>query len=88
MAERSALADSVKDAGEASVFPELAGEWKRQQAAQTGWRYFGIADFERLRREYGVDWVVVEHPPAGLVCPYKNAAVAVCRVRPARHVIQ
>jgi hypothetical protein len=80
IAERSALADSLKDSGAASVFPGLASEWRRQQEAQSGWREFGVEDFERLRREYGVDWVVVEHPPVGLMCPYQNATVAVCRV--------
>jgi hypothetical protein len=86
IAERSALADSLKDSGAASVFPELAGEWQRQQEAQAGWQQFGIGDFQRLLREYGVDWVVVEHPPAGLACPYRNLAVSVCRVESASRV--
>ncbi|MGI8772049.1 MAG: hypothetical protein ACR2JE_11495 [Acidobacteriaceae bacterium] len=81
VAERSALADGVKDSGAVSMFPELAPEWQRQQQAQAGWTHFGVKDFERLRREYGVDWVVEENPAAaGLVCPYRNAAVSVCRV--------
>ncbi len=81
VAERSALADEVKDSGAVSMFPELADEWKRQQQAQAGWTHFGVQDFKRLRREYGVNWVVLENPAApGLECPYRNAAVSVCRV--------
>jgi hypothetical protein len=83
VAERSALADAVKDAGAVSMFPELAEEWKRQQQAQAGWKHFGLDDFERLQREYGVGWVVEANSAvAGLVCPYRNAAVSVCRVGP------
>jgi hypothetical protein len=84
VAERSALADAVKDAGAVSMFPELAEEWKRQQQAQAGWKQFGVEDFDRLQREYGVGWVVEANSAvAGLVCPYRNAAVSVCRIGPA-----
>jgi hypothetical protein len=81
IAERSMLADAVKDSGAVSMFPAMADEWLRQVEAQTGWRRFQIADFRRLQSEYGIDWVVLQTPPlAGLECPYQNSAVAVCRL--------
>jgi hypothetical protein len=80
-AERSMLADLVKDKGACSMFPPLAVKWAEQIADQRNWKQFGKDDFERLRQKYGVSWVVVEQPgPAGLECPYENWAVRVCRV--------
>ena len=81
IAERSQLADVVKDSGAASMFPPLAEEWWERVSALKGWKGFQAADFERLKSRYGVNWVVVEPPgAAGLDCPYRNPAVAVCRV--------
>lgn len=80
-AERSRLADLVKDKGACSMFPPLAVRWLEQVEDQKNWKQFGKADFERLRLKYGVSWVVVEQPgPAGMECPYQNAAVRVCRL--------
>ncbi len=80
-AERSMLADLVKDKGACSMFPPLSVKWAEQIADQRNWKQFGKDDFERLRQKYGVSWVVVEQPgPAGLECPYENSAVRVCRV--------
>jgi len=80
-AERSMLADLVKDKGAASMFPPLSVEWAQQTEDQKNWKQFGKEDFERLRQKYGVSWVVVEQPgPAGLDCPYQNSAVRVCRL--------
>jgi hypothetical protein len=80
-AERSMLADLVKDKGACSMFPPLAVKWLEQVEDQKNWKQFGKQDFERLRQKYGVSWVVVEQPgPAGLDCPYQNPAVRVCRV--------
>jgi hypothetical protein len=80
-AERSMLADAVKDKGAASMFPPLSTEWLEQLRDQQNWKQFQRADFERLRQKYGVTWVVVQQPgPAGLDCPYRNAAVRVCRI--------
>lgn len=80
-AERSMLADLVKDKGAASMFPPLSVEWAEQIADQKNFEHFGKEDFERLRNKYGVTWVVVEQPgPAGLECPYANSRVRVCRV--------
>jgi len=80
-AQRSMLADAVKDKGAASMFPPLATEWLEQMNDQQNWKQFQRADFDRLRQKYGVSWVVVQPPGvAGLVCPYQNAAVQVCRL--------
>jgi hypothetical protein len=80
-AERSMLADLVKDKGAASMFPPLSVEWARQIEDQKNWEQFSKEDFDRLRQKYGVSWVVVEQPgPAGLDCPYENSAVRVCRL--------
>jgi hypothetical protein len=37
IAQRSALADAVKDSGAASMFPALAAPWTEQLNAQKGW---------------------------------------------------
>jgi hypothetical protein len=80
-AERSMLADLVKDKGACSMFPPLAVPWAGQVADQKNFEKFGKDDFERLRQKYGVSWVVVEQPgPPGMACPYQNSAVRVCRV--------
>ena len=80
-AERSMLADLVKDKGACSMFPPLSVKWAEQIADQKNWKQFGKEDFERLRQKYGVSWVVVQQPgPAGMECPYENSAVRVCRI--------
>lgn len=80
-AQRSMLADAVKDKGAASMFPPLSTKWWEQLEDQKNWKQFQKKDFERLRQKYGVSWIVVEQPgPEGLACPYENAAVRVCRV--------
>jgi hypothetical protein len=49
--------------------------------AQSGWKNFGKADFERLKQVYGVNWVVLETPSdVALECPYQNAKLEVCRI--------
>jgi hypothetical protein len=69
LAERSQMADAVKDAAVVTQVPELGPVWARQVAAAEGWRNFKLADFERLKAAFGVDWVLVSYPqPAGLVC--------------------
>jgi len=88
LAERSSLAN-VHDKGAVSMFPALAQDWSAQDSAQQNWRTFQLPDFRRLRQAYGVTWVVLEHPPLApilnrtpspLDCPYRDAAVAVCRI--------
>ncbi|MGA8868685.1 MAG: hypothetical protein WB510_17045 [Candidatus Sulfotelmatobacter sp.] len=82
LAERSRLADAIKDNGVVSMFPPLAEEWWAQVQAQTPWKSFGAEDFARLKSKYGVSWVVVQQPGIpGMNCPYQNAAVRVCQVR-------
>lgn len=59
--ERSSLAN-VHDKGAVSMFPALAKDWFEQYRAQQGWAGFRAADFERLRRAYGVSWLVLSAP--------------------------
>jgi hypothetical protein len=81
LAERSELADAVKDAAVATQVPDLAPVWLEQSQAAAGWQHFQKQDFLRLRRDFGVDWIVVQDAGiAGLDCPYHNESVAVCRL--------
>ncbi len=81
IAERSMLADRVKDSGAVSMFPALAQNWLEQVHDEDGWSRFGGEDFRRLQSKYGIDWVVVSKPSvAGLDCPFHNSALAVCRI--------
>lgn len=81
IAQRSRLADRASDAGAVSMFPALADEWFRQVQAQNGWKDFQAQDFQRLRADFGVTWVVLQSPGVpGLDCPYSNSAVLVCRL--------
>lgn len=83
LAERSRLADAIKDSGAVTMFPDLhiADHWREQVRAQDGWKHFRLEDFRRLKDRYGVSWVVLERPgDPGLVCPYENETVRVCRV--------
>jgi hypothetical protein len=81
IAQRSMLADAVKDSGAVSMFPSIADEWLAQVQAQSNWKTFQASDFQRLQAKYGINWVVLQQPGiAGLDCPYRNAAVVVCQV--------
>jgi hypothetical protein len=81
LAQRSRLADAIKDNGVVSMFPLLADEWWAQVQAQTPWKHFRAADFERLRDKYGVTWIIVEQPGVpGIDCEYKNSTLQVCRL--------
>jgi len=81
LAERSQLTDGIKDTSVVTQVPSLAPIWHEQQLAQAGWARFELADFERLKREFGVGWVVVNYPQqAGLDCQWHNDTLAVCRV--------
>ena len=80
VAQRSMLADALKDSGAASMFPRLSEEWERQVNAQQGWNSFQLNDFEKLKTEFGVDWVVLEHPVAGMPCPYQKDGLKVCKI--------
>ena len=81
IAERSMLADRIKDSGAVSMFSALSETWADQVHSLQGWSHFQLDDFELLRTRYGVDWVVVQQPDiTGLECPYANASVLVCRI--------
>ena len=81
IAQRSLLADNVKDSGAVSMFPALAEKWKEQVTAQRGWTEFRLEDFQRLRARYSISWIVLEQPGIeGLACPYANWRVRVCRI--------
>jgi hypothetical protein len=81
LAERSRMADRVKDSGAVSMFPPLADTWRAQVRSLDGWDHFQRADFERLHGQYGVDWVILQGTSGpDLECPYQNSAVRVCRV--------
>jgi hypothetical protein len=81
LAQRSVLADNSKDSAVAMQVPRLAPVWLEQVTALQGFGDFQPADFARLHRQFGVTWTVL---PAGrdlgFDCPYRNAAVAVCRL--------
>ena len=81
LAERSQLADAIKDTAVVTQVPELGPEWDRQVEAQQGWKNFQLADFERLKSRFGVNWVLVSSPPPeGLTCRWDNTSLSVCQV--------
>lgn len=81
LAERSQLADAIKDTAVVTQVPELGPAWERQVAAQAGWSRFKLADFERLKSEFGVNWALVSYPqPPGLECRWHNSALSVCQI--------
>jgi hypothetical protein len=81
LAERSQLSDAIKDTSVVIQVPSLAAAWGAQQQAQAGWAGFQLADFERLKSVFGVDWVLVASAQtAGLDCRWHNGVVAACRV--------
>ncbi len=81
LAERSQLCDDIKDTAVVTQVPELAPRWDREVEAQNGWRSFELADFERLKHDFGVSWALVSYPqPRGLDCKWHNDTLAVCRI--------
>ena len=81
LAERSQLADGIKDTAVVTKQAELAPLWKMQVDAQAGWSHFELADFERLKAQFGVNWTLVSDPaPAGLDCQWHNGTLAVCKI--------
>jgi hypothetical protein len=81
LAERSALADFVKDGGMAARVPRLAPRWLREVNAKRGWHNFQSNDFQSLKNSFGVNWVILAKPGvAGMTCPYQNRSVMVCRL--------
>jgi uncharacterized protein DUF6798 len=92
LAERSVLADYEKDGGMAARVPRLAPRWLKEVNAQSGWQNFKPADFQFLKNEFGVTWVILsrrdaaradaEKDQAGLAmtCPFQNDQLQVCRL--------
>ena len=90
LAERSVLADYDKDGGMAARVPRLAPRWLKEVTAQSNWERFQAADFQRLKQDFGVTWVVLSRPDRTLAeqteasqvmtCPYSNAQLQVCRL--------
>ena len=83
LAERSVLADYDKDGGMAARIPRLAPRWLKEVKATTGWQDFQPADFQRLKNDLGVNWVVLyqrDGSALGLTCPYDKGFVSVCRL--------
>ncbi|MGC1461204.1 MAG: hypothetical protein WA802_03330 [Terracidiphilus sp.] len=81
LAERSQLADAIKDTAVVTQVPELAPDWERQVEAQQGWKNFQLRDFERLKTEFGVNWALVsDPPPQGLACRWHNGSLSVCQI--------
>jgi hypothetical protein len=81
LAERSQLADGIKDTAVVTQVPSLATDWNQQQQAEAGWQDFRLADFQQLKAKFGVDWVLVNYPqPVGLPCPWHNEKLAACRI--------
>jgi hypothetical protein len=81
LAERSQLADNIKDTAVVTQVPELGEAWARQTKAEKGWSHFQTADFERLKTEFGVTWVLLSTAqPVKMDCPWHNATLTVCRI--------
>jgi hypothetical protein len=81
LAERSQLADALKDTAVVTQVPELGPAWAKQVDAQAGWNRFQFVEFDQLRTQFGVDWVLVSYPPpARLTCKWHNDMLSVCRV--------
>ena len=86
LAERSVLADYEKDGGMAARVPTIAPRWLKEVTALNGWRNFGTADFQQLKNDFGVTWIVLSREDAEfqraetMTCPYENGRVKVCRL--------
>ncbi len=95
LAERSMMADYVKDVAVVALSvtahtigaadgPGLSGlplVWYRHMQALHGWEHFKLEDFERLKREFGVTWVVLQKPGFDdMPCEYENTHIKVCRI--------
>ncbi len=81
LAERSVLADAVKDSAVATQVPRLSTRWLDEVEAQRGWEHFTATDYQRLKARIGINWVLIERPaPEGMDCPYENTALSACQV--------
>lgn len=83
-AERSTLADWTKDRGNVQINSDMAFEWHQQFTAIENWPNFRDEDFAKLKQQFRVNWVVLEHqkpPGPDLDCPYNQGGLLVCRIR-------
>ncbi len=81
LAERSMLADYVKDRAVAGLSSELAPRWRDEWRAAESWKSFHLTEFRELRSSRNVSWVIVAKPQAnGLDCPWWGPTLAVCRI--------
>jgi hypothetical protein len=81
LAERSQLADMVKDTAVVMQVPELSQDWESHVNATAGWQQFKLRDFERLKTDFGADWVIVSlSQQEGLICSWHNQQLAVCQI--------
>jgi hypothetical protein len=83
LAERSVLADYDKDGGMAARVPSLAPRWLKEVTAQANWQNFQAQDFDHLKKDFGVTWVVInndQQDQSAMTCPYANAQLRVCRL--------
>jgi len=83
IAERSRLADALKDSGAVTMFPDqpAPAHWLEQLTSERGWPHFDEKDFQRLKRKYGISWALIQEPIClTLKCPYENKTLFVCRV--------
>jgi hypothetical protein len=81
LAERSQLADVIKDTSVVTQVPDLGPEWEKEVTAQQRWKTFKLADFKRLKSQFGVNYALVSYPaPSGLDCRWHNAALTVCQI--------
>jgi hypothetical protein len=86
-AERSVLADWVKDRSVSALDPQLAYRRLEEESDTNNWERLTLNDLLQLKKKYGVDWIVLERglnpalQPAGtLSCPYSNSVVLVCKL--------
>ncbi len=84
LAERSMLADDIEDRAVTTMDPSIGELWLRQVSARRTWADLDAGGLKKLKDEFGVDWIVWEKlrkdAPVGLICPYQNQGVAVCRL--------
>lgn len=81
IAERSAIADWVKDGGVACISRAAEAPWWRQVRASEGLDQ--ATDAARIARmaPLGATWIVLPSAAAtNLFCPYQNGAVRVCKL--------
>ncbi len=83
LTERSLLTD-VKDEGVASLLPSLAPAWAADRDRQISLDRHSDPERVQQLRGLGVDWILLSPQAAtSLPCPFRNAAMKVCRLTPA-----